>query len=301
MIQVMTVALLSTLLTQAPAPAAQSRPPQTDQTVPTARGTRLVIDNRAGEIVVHAWEKDALRVQARHNTRVKINLRTNAGAINIDSESNGSLGSIDYDISAPSWMPIKVEGQYNYVGIDGIQGDISVETVRGDVVLKDVASAIAKTIEGEIQVDGGRGKLSLSSVNDNIKVTGARGELIAETTNGDLTLARMESSSVEVTTVNGDVTYEGTLADRGHYSFTNHNGDIELTIPETANVTFNVRTYNGEFSASLPVKGPDPSQVRKGRRAAYTLGNGSAEVELESFGGDIKLRRAGAGRTRRDQ
>jgi len=297
----MTVALLSTLLTQAPAPAPQSRPPQTDQTLPAARGTRLVIDNHAGEVVVHGWEKDALRVQVRHNTRVKINVRTNAGTINVDSDSSGHTSSIDYDISAPSWMPIKIEGQYNYVGIDGIQGDISVETVRGDVVLKDVGSAIAKTIEGEVQVDGARGKLTLSSVNDNIKVTGARGELIAETTNGDLTLARMESSGAEVTTVNGDVTYEGTLADRGHYSFTNHNGDIELTVQDTANATFNVRTYNGEFSASLPVKGPDPSQVRKGRRVAYTLGNGSAEVELESFGGDIKLRRAGAGRTRRDQ
>ena len=43
-------------------------PPQTDQTVPATRGMRLIIDNSAGEVVVHAWDKDSVRVQARHST-----------------------------------------------------------------------------------------------------------------------------------------------------------------------------------------------------------------------------------------
>jgi len=301
MIDVVTAALLSTLLTQAPADARQSRTPQTDQTVPAARGTRLVIANHAGEVVIHAWEKDAVRVQARHHTRAKINVSAGASVINIDSvAANGPPGSIDYDISAPGWIPIRIEGQYAYVSIEGVQGEISIETVRGDILLKNVGSAIAKTIEGAIQIDSARGKLTLSSVNDDIKVTGASGDLAAETTNGEVTLTRMEATNVEVATVNGDVVYEGNLLDRGHYRFTNHNGDVELMVPDNSNATFNVRTYSGEFTTSLPVKGPDSSQVRRGRRVSYTLGNGSAEVELESFGGDIKLRRAGAARTRRD-
>lgn len=293
---------LSALLAQAPADARQNRTPQTDQTVPAARGTRLAIENKAGEIVIHAWEKDAVRVQARHSSRAKINVRTDANVINVDAVTDrGPTGSIDYDISAPAWMPIKVEGQYDYISVEGVQGEISVETVRGDIVLKNVGSAIAKSIEGAIEVDGARGKLTLSSVNEEIKVTGASGEVVADTTNGEVTLTRMEASSVEVATVNGDVVFEGRLADRGHYSFTNHDGDIELLVPENSNATFNVRAYSGEFSTALPVKGPDSSQVRRGRRVTYTLGNGSAEVELESFGGDIKLRRPGSARTRRDQ
>jgi len=301
MIHAITAALLSTLLTQAP-DARQGRAPQSDQTVPAARGTRLVIDNHAGEVVIHAWEKDAVRVQAQHNTRAKIEVRTGTNVINIDSATvNGPPASIDYNISAPSWMAIKIEGQYDYVSVDGVQGEISVETVRGDIILKNVGSAIVKTIEGEIQIEGARGKLTLSSVNEDIKVTAASGDVTAETTNGGITLGRAEATNVDVATVNGDVVYEGTLSERGHYSFTNHNGDIELSIAETANATFNVRTYHGEFTTSLPVKGPDSSQVRRGRRVSYILGNGNAEVELESFGGDIKLRRAGAARTRRDQ
>jgi hypothetical protein len=295
------IAVVLCALAAAPGQA-QERPgraPQTDQTVPVSRGTRLAIDNDAGEVIVHTWDKDALRVQARHTARTRINVRT--GPHEIVLTANGPAGSVDYDIMAPAWMPMKIEGQFNYVTIEGAQSDVSIETVRGDIVLKGGSGSItATTIEGEIQVEGARGKIRLSSVNQGIRVTGANGDIAAETTNGSITLTHMDSKSVEAATINGNVSYEGTLADSGRYSFTTHNGDIVMTVPETANATFNVRTYNGEFGSSLPLKGPDRSTIRPGKRATYTLGTGSADVEMESFGGAIRVRRAGAARTGRD-
>ena len=282
---------------------AQARAPQTDETVPVSRGTRLAIDNYAGEVVIHTWDKEAVHVQARHAARTRVSIRNGAGGISISAvSSNGQAGSVDYDITAPSWMVMKVEGHFNFVTIEGAQNEVSVLTVRGDIVVKGSAGSItAKTIEGEILVEGGRGKLSLSSVNQGIKVTGASGDVAADTTNGSITLSGMDATTVEAATINGNVSYDGTLAARGRYSFTTHNGDIALTVPESTNATFNVRTYNGEFATSLTLNGPDRSEVRRGRRVAYTLGNGSAEVEMESFGGAIRLRRAGAHRTGRDQ
>jgi DUF4097 and DUF4098 domain-containing protein YvlB len=78
------------------------------------------------------------------------------------------------------------------------------------------------------------------------------------------------------------------VADEGHYSLTTHNGDILVSIPATSNVTFDVRTYNGTLTPDLPVKGSVPS--RRGGRGRYTLGSGSARMEIESFGGSIRLR-----------
>ncbi len=289
----LTLLFLTTLIAQAqpPSEAKQGRVPQTDQSVPVSRGARLAIDNYAGEVVIHAWDKDAVRVQARHNARAKVTIRTDSNIVSIGA---GSSGSVDYEINAPAWMPVNVEGQFDFVTIEGVQAEISVTTVRGDIVLKGVGPATAKTIEGAIEVDGARGKVTLSSVNEDVKVTGGTGDIAADTTNGSITLEHVQSSSVEITSVNGDVSYEGTFTDKGHYSFSTHNGDITMTVPATGNATFNVRTYSGEFSTSLTVKGPDTSTVRRGKRVSYTLGNGSAEVELESFGGDIRLRRAGA-------
>lgn len=303
MIARLAVAVLAALLFTHAA-AAQDRParaPQTDQTVTVARGARLAVDNFAGSVVVHTWDKDSLRVQARHESRTKVNIRTNVTGVSIDASSQHGPASVDYDITAPAWMPMKIEGTYNFVTIDGARADVSVETVRGDIVIKGGSGAIsAQSIEGEIQVEGSRGKVTLSSVNQGIKITGATGDIAVETTNGSITLSRMEATSVDAATVNGNIFYDGTLADNGRYHFSTHNGDITMTVPETANATFTVRTYNGEFGSSLPVKGPERSEVRRGRRTAYTLGSGSADVEMESFAGAIRLRRAGADRTGRD-
>jgi DUF4097 and DUF4098 domain-containing protein YvlB len=294
------IAVLLSLLAAAPAAAEerQGRVPKTDQTVPVSRGTRLSINNYAGEVIVHTWDKDALRVQARHTARTRISIRTGTSGVNITAEpSNGPNAPVDYDISAPAWIAMKIEGHYNYVTVEGAQGDVSIGTVRGDIVFKGGGSVTATTIDGEIQVDGARGKVTLSSVNQGIKVTGTSGDIAADTTNGSITLARIESSRVEAATINGNVSFEGALAETGRYRFTTHNGDIVMTVPESGNATFSVRTYNGEFVSSFQLKGPDSTEVRRGKQVAYVLGSGSAEVEMESFGGAIRLRRAG-GRSR---
>jgi len=299
--QLSIIALLSMLIAQAPAEPRQGRDLQTDQTVSVSRGSRLSIDNYAGEVVVHAWDKDAIRVQARHNGRTKITIRTDANVVSVGAAAvNSPSGSVDYDIMAPAWLPMKIEGQYDFVTVEGIQAELAVTTVRGDIVLKNIGAATAKSIEGAIEIDGARGKVAVSSVNEDVKIMGASGDVSADTTNGSITLGRIQSMNVDVTTVNGDVTYEGPLSEKSHYAFTSHNGDITITVPDNSNATFNVRTYSGEFATSLAVKGPDASSVRRGRRVTYTLGNGGAEVEVESFGGDIRLRRAGANRTGRD-
>lgn len=281
----------------------QARAPQTDQTVTVTRGARLSIDNFAGEVVVHAWDKDTLRVQARHASRTRIAIRNTPAVVTLSGgASTGPAGSIDYDITAPAWMAMKIEGQFNYVTVEGAQNEVWVETVRGDIVIKGGAGAVtAKTIEGEVTIEGARGKITVSSVNQGIKINGANGEIAAETTNGSIMLSRIESDSVEAGTVNGSIGYDGALTDKGRYAFTTHNGDISLAVPDSADATFNVRTYNGEFSTSLPVKGPDRSEVHRGKRITYTLGNGSAEVEVESFGGTIRLRRAGSARSGKDR
>ena len=268
--------------------ARDSRPPQTEQTVTVSRGTRLSVSNFAGEVMIRAWDRDQVRVVARHVPRVKVDVRQTTNAVAITSAHHGM--SIDYDISAPAWMPVKVEGEYNFINIEGIQGEVSAETVRGDVMVKGGSGTIvARSIQGEVVVEGARGRVNVSSVNEGIRVSGATGDIVAETTNGHVSLTKITSSSVEVTTVNGHIVFDGTVADKGRYRFTTHNGNITAGVPERSNVSFIVRTYNGEFASSLNVSGPPRSEVRRGRRVTYTLGTGSAEMEMETFGGAIRV------------
>lgn len=293
-----TALLAATMALQAPdaqTPQRQTpRAPATDQTVSVTRGTRLSINNQAGEVIVHSWDRDAVRVRAQHGAGTKVNIRPSEGLLSISS--GDSSAAVDYDLMVPAWMGVKVSGTFNFVTVEGVQSDISVETVRGDVVIKGASGLVmATSIEGEVIVEGAKGKVNVSSVNEDVKVSGASGEIIAETTNGDITLTGITSASVDIATVNGDIAFDGMLPNNGHYRMTTHQGDITLTVPETANATFTVRTYTGDFSNSLPTKNPPREEIRRGKRSIYTLGNGSAEVELETFAGTIRLQRPGQG------
>jgi DUF4097 and DUF4098 domain-containing protein YvlB len=213
----------------------------------------------------------------------------------------GPQGSVDYDITAPGWMPVRVEGQFNFVTIDGAQAEVSADTVRGDIVIKGGTGFVtAKSIQGEISVEGARGKVNVSSVNEGIKISDTTGDITAETVNGAIVMRGIDSKSVDATTVNGNISYEGTLVNGGRYSMSSHNGDLVLGVPETASATFNVRTYQGEFRTDLPLEGVSPETIRRGRRVSMTLGKGSADVTLETFNGAIRVRKGAAQARGRD-
>lgn len=268
-----------------------ARPPETDQTLPAARGTQLLVNNFAGEVVVHAWERDQVRVQARHSGHVRVNVRQADNAIRVGSSSSSGVPSVDYDIRVPPWMPVRISGQFNYVEVEGTQADISAETVRGDVRVKGGSGVISlKSIEGDVYAEDTKGRVSVSSVNEGVTLVRPSGEVSAETINGDIRITDARANSAEATTVNGDVRFTGVVADNGLYRFNTHQGDIVMGVQDKPNATVSVRTYQGDFRSSFAEKVAD---VRRGRRQTFTIGSSGAQIELESFGGDIRLRRIG--------
>jgi hypothetical protein len=95
---------------------------------------------------------------------------------------------------------------------------------------------------------------------------------------------------VDAATVNGRIVYDGTIRDGGDYAITTHNGGIWVVVPAKAGVTVSVSTFNGELDSTLPIT---MSGTGNKRRYNFVFGNGKARLDLESFGGDIYLRRPG--------
>lgn len=273
--------------------------PQTDETVAVQRGARLTVNNFAGEVILRTWDRDSLRVVARHQSRARVNIQPGSSGVSISSSGSRGPASVDYEITAPSWMPVRIEGTYNFVTIEGTQAEVFANTVGGDVIVKGGTGVVtAKSVQGEVQVSNARGKVTASSVNEKVTITDTSGDLSVETVNGNITMSGIDSKIVDVTTVNGTITYEGRLVDAGHYTFGTHNGDVILGITNTPNATFTIRTYQGSVSTDFQLEGYNPSEARRGRRISATLGNGSADVNLETFGGSIRLRKGSVARPR---
>jgi DUF4097 and DUF4098 domain-containing protein YvlB len=293
------------LAAPAAAQTAQTPPPSSrpkfDQTVTVTKGMRLSAETFAGSIAVRTWEKDAVRVEAEHSTRDRVNIRPTEAVLRITtSAERGPSRTVDFTLTVPRWMPVNLNGTYVDIDLEGIQGEVTAETVGGDVRLKGGTGTVSlKSVEGIIEVEGAKGRMTLNTVNEGVFIRGAAGEIMAETVNGDMLLEGIESNSVEVATVNGDVTYDGSIRDGGTYRFATHNGDVELRVPDQINASVFVRTYRGDFESHFQVQMPSQAPAsededrhrreRRNRRFNFTLGSGAARVELESFGGDISV------------
>jgi DUF4097 and DUF4098 domain-containing protein YvlB len=260
--------------------------------VDVAKGTRLVLSSHAGEVTVRAWDRDAVRVQATHSSRDRVDVQTADTTLRIRTRSaRGPGGVVDYTLTVPKWMPVNLSGTYLAATIEGTAAEVNVETVGGDLTLKGGSGAVSlRSIEGAIRAEGAAGKLNVSTVNDSITLTGVAGDVVAETVNGDVTITNAKASSLEVSTVNGDVRFESTVTNAGTYRVSTHQGDIRVSLGQQASATVFVRTFRGDFSSDFPVTLPKEESGRDAsKRFNFTLGAGGARVELQSFQGDIHV------------
>jgi DUF4097 and DUF4098 domain-containing protein YvlB len=266
----------------------------TDQTVNVAKGTKLDVNNFAGDVIVKVWDKDAVRVEVMHSDRESVDIKQGEQTLSVRSRSvrGGPPRSLDYTISIPKWMAVAVNGTYADVTMQDVGGDVTVETTRGDITVTGGSGFISlKSVQGEISLDKAKGRIEVRAVNEGIRLADISGDLSAESTNGSIILDRIDSANVDLYTVNGNISYDGPIKDKGLYRLTTHNGLIAMALPERVGAVLTVRTYNGGFRSTFPIKTEDAANPKK--RFTVTLGNGSAHVELESFGGTIALRRPG--------
>lgn len=263
---------------------------QTDTTFAAPAGATLSVNNFGGGITVHGWTENRVKVHGEtgRRGRVEVSLVGNTVVIKTGSRE-GAPSVIDLDITVPQSMALTLSGTYADVTVDGVQGAISVETVNGEVNVRGGRGTVTlHSIQGSVTLADASGRIEVNTVNEDIELRNVSGEIKAETNNGEVMLTGIKSSSVDAGTINGDVLYEGTVSDGGSYSFDSHNGDITVSIPEGANVTITAATANGDIDASfpLPLTG-SPGKHRK----TFKIGSGSARMELESFQGDIEMRR----------
>jgi DUF4097 and DUF4098 domain-containing protein YvlB len=281
-------------------PPIQARPggpegsPKTDQTVDVVKGTRLVLTDNAGEVVVRSWDREQVRVQASHSEREKIDVQTADMTLRVRARaSRGPSSLVDYQVTVPRWMAVNLSGTYLEATIEGTTAEVTVETVHGNVrVVGGSGNVSVRSIEGTITVDKASGRVQATTVNEGIRITNVTGDVTAETTNGDIVVENAQSSSLEVSTVNGDVTFNGAVRDKGSYRVTTHSGDIRLGLGGANNATVFVRTFQGDFNADFPIQLPEGQSPRSGsKRFNFTLGSGAARIELQSFNGDIVIAR----------
>ena len=281
-----------------PVAQAAAQRPTTDTTLTAAADVRIAVQNNAGEVIVRTWNRNAVRISARHSPRDFIKIGATEASIRIGAESRrGMTFSVDYELTVPAGASITINGMYNDATIEGVRGTVRVETLGGNINLRGGDGVVQlKSVQGTVTVEDAKGKIEVRGVNRGLVLRRIEGDVVAETVNGSILMEGIRSANVDAATVNGRIVYEGTIRDNGRYSFGTHNGEVRVSVPEGSNATFSVATYGGHFVPRIPITRPaatGSTEGRRQRRHSFTLGNGTALVEIESFQGNIVLQRPG--------
>lgn len=285
---------------------------QTDTTFNVDLEDRLDVSNYAGEIIVRTWERNEVRVHARHSTQDAIEIERAQSAVRIRAASWRGWAQkfrvdvddperrrvrvrvprtpriVTYELTVPATMELDLAGPYTDVTVEGTRGEVSVRVNEGDVEVRGGAGLVAvRSMEGNVTLDGTEGKVRVTAIDGDVWIMNASGSIEAETIDGEITLDGIRSASVTATSVDGDIHYAGTVEPQGWYNFITHDGDVTLTIPRDASARVTVATFDGEISSDFAITLPERF---RGRRLTFTLGSGSAQMEIEAFDGDIELR-----------
>jgi DUF4097 and DUF4098 domain-containing protein YvlB len=262
---------------------------ETDTTFAVAENARLDLTVMRGEVVIRTWERNEIRIIADHSRSAHLDVSGSPSSVRVRMrDGSGGMSDVDLELTIPRSTSLQINGTFLDSDIRGVEGDVSVQSVQGDIYVNGGRGRISlHSVQGDIESHGASGRIDLNSSNGDVVIVDADGEITVQTLNGEIEMDGIRSSAVDATTVNGEVDYRGTIENNGSYSFNTHNGDITLVISPDVSATFTVSTFSGEFDTGFPITLTETSS--DGKRLEFTLGGGSARIALSSFGGTIQL------------
>jgi DUF4097 and DUF4098 domain-containing protein YvlB len=259
-----------------------------DTTLTVAKGTRLSVNNHAGRITVTGWNRNDVQIRwTSEDEDGDIRVEYSGGEVRVAQRMRHGPSEIDLTINAPAWMTVSLQGVETSMTISGITAPIKAHSVEGEVVVSGGADNVnLSSVDGDVRANGVRGNLDIQAVDGNVTVQDLVGALNVQGVDGDVRLEGITSSSIRINTVDGDIRFSGAIAANGNYGFKTHDGDISIRPVGALNATVSVSTWDGEFESAMPVT---ISGSQEGKRFSFTVGTGSARLDLEAFDGLIRL------------
>lgn len=265
-----------------------------DTTFSVQEGTSIFVRNERGEVQVMTWSRDRVRIRAEfEGRRGDFTVRVRGTRLEVRGRRGRGGGDIEFEITVPTWMNVSVSGTHTDISIDGSEADVEARTTHGDLEISGgFGLVVLETTNGDIRVERARGQLVVQTINGDIDIIDSEGTMSIETVNGEVNLAGADASRLDVSTMNGDIEYDGSIDADGDYSFSTHNGDVTIVLDPDANARITVSTVYGSFESDCAVR---MSRTRSGgRQFDFEIGSGGARIEMESFGGSIILQNRGA-------
>jgi DUF4097 and DUF4098 domain-containing protein YvlB len=246
-------------------------------------GATVTVTNEFGPVVVKPASGHQVLVSAvPHSTNVEVDSDQVGNRIELRSHilkaSSDDDATVEYSISVPPDVGLTIRADGGPVSIEGLRGDVSVVGDNAHVDVKDSGG-------GHVHVQTVSGPVTLTNItNGHVEITSI---------SGDVKLTSVTGPKVAVNSTRGNIAYRGDVGTGGNYSLTNHSGNIDVALPETASVDLSARSISGTVQNDFPLQQKTHSAFvpQPGRSFLGTANAASTSIELRTFSGTIRVKK----------
>ena len=257
-------------------------------------------------VTVNGWQRDEIRVFIRNGTNVGFKVHEknpkNGRPIWVvvrnlsggPSPMSECISGERIDIEVPTGAVLKMSGRETETRIDSVK-KVEIKNLGGNVALRNVPGGIyAETFEGDVTVENSGGQIALKTSTGNIiaaEVTpGQVGDLFkAGTSNGSITLQKVDHRQIEANSVSGEVVFNGKFLPGGIYTFKTSEGNMRLAIPPGSSCRVIAWYGYGTITSELPMKTIAEDISPGGKSLRGMIGGGDATVNLVTNRGRILI------------
>lgn len=173
--------------------------------------------------------------------------------------------------------------------LTGIQGELQLQTVSGNVSGDVGGDVRANTASGDVWITARSAKtVELNTISGSIHLLGGGGEVEITTVSGEATIELAALSRGRFKSVSGDVTASLGILAGGQIDGESVSGDFRLTFPSAPSADFDVQSVSGSINNCF---GPKPAESRhgSGSRLQFKNGDDHARVRIKTKIGDVQL------------
>lgn len=284
-----------TIAVAALAPSALSAQ-SVDSTIAVRTGARLELSSVSGTVRIRAWNRpQQIRVQAQSDG-ARVSLDASSSGVSVRAIPHRGEGDVDFTISVPTGTPLEVHAISADIEVGQVCGPARLGSISGGVTLVCANGDVeVESVSGDVSATDLSGRADISSTSGDVEVRQVKGDLIARSVSGDVSLERVDANDVNVETVSGDVGFAGPIHENGQYRFRSHSGDVTVRPDGSLSAVISVSTFSGDLESDWPITITPGGHIHR-QEWEFTVGTGSARVNLESFSGTIYLRRGSSPR-----
>ncbi len=299
-----------------------------DETFQVSAGAFLELHTGDGDVTVVPWERDEIRVVVHYDATVSIGGIWKQTDFDVEFEHTGNIVRVVaheptssgfgwirrntrkhvYEISAPSYTEIDINGDDGDVLISGWRQDINCSLDDGDVTLSDVecdrinvslddGDTRLDDIKAAVHVSSDDGDITMqnwicpsvrmSLADGDIFLMNGIGDVYASLDDGGLTVRDVMAEAFSASGEDGDMEIELTSEGALEVEIATDDGDIDLWLHPSVSAMLAVAMDDGDVS----IAHEGLSGIEK-RRHRFTgkLGAGDGSLRIRTADGDVMIK-----------